>query len=153
MTATAPGLAQGAIQPAIYQLLAGDALLAALVDARIYDAVPEPTVNNYVAIGEWTEDADDTLEADDAGLGSNATLTIHVYTDDARGSAGYKAGQAIAARVVRLLHRAPLAVQGFDTVTCEHETTDSFRDEDLRASRSGISSRRSGSSPKLCRRR
>jgi hypothetical protein len=62
---------------------------------------------------------------------ATATVTIHGYTDDARGAAGYKKGQQIMARVVRLLHRAQLAVEGFDTVSCEHETTDSFRDEDF----------------------
>lgn len=129
MTITA-GTAQDAIQAAIYARLANDSTLAGLTGGRIYDAVPEATVDNYVALGEWTEAAKDTLEDGNAGIGSDCTLTTHTYTDDARGAAGYKTGQAIDSRVKLLLHNTTLTIAGFACVLCQFEESASMRDED-----------------------
>lgn len=129
MSAT-KGLAQSPIQAAIITLLKADATLVALVDGKIYDAIPDSTVDNYVAVGEWTETSVDTLEDGDAGIGSDCLLTIDIYTDDARGQQGYKQGQAIADRVKILLHQASLTVAGWTSVDCQHEDTVSMRDED-----------------------
>lgn len=126
------GLAQSAIQAAVYALLIGDVgagSLQSFVGARIYDAVPDSVTDDFVAIGEWTESTDDTLEDGDAGIGSDCTVTVHGYTDDAKG-AGYKRVQAIASRVKLLLHGVALNVAGWSTVTCEHEDTTVLRDED-----------------------
>jgi hypothetical protein len=127
------GLAQSAIQAAIYTLLSGDTgtgSLRELIGTAIYDAVPDSTTADFVAIGEWTEASDDTLEDGDNGVGSDCTVTIDIYTDDAKGSAGYKKAQTIAARVKLLLHGTALSITGWSTVTCEHEETIGMRDED-----------------------
>ncbi len=129
MSPITKGLAQSAIQAAIVTLLKANAGVTALVNNRVYDAVPESTAVDYIAIGEWTEESDDTLEDDDAGIGEDCTVTIHVYTDDSRGAAGYKNAQAIASAVKVALHGQALSVTGWTTVTVEHEDTVAMRDE------------------------
>lgn len=144
MSPITKGLAQSAIQAAIVTLLKADAGVAALVSTRIYDAVPEPTAVDYIAVGEWTEESDDTLEDGDAGIGSDCTVTIHTYTDDSRDAAGYKKCQAIASAVKLALHGTAISVTGWTTVTCEHEDTVILRDETEagRPRRHGISTYR-----------
>lgn len=147
MTVTA-GLAQGAIQTAIVTLLKSTSAVTSLLGGdttpRIYDAIPDSTVSNYLAIGEWSEFPDDTLEEGNAGIGAECTVTLHAYTDDNRDGAGYKAVQAILSAVKVALHGAALTVTGWTTVTCEHEDTVTMRDEDEagRPKRHGVSTYR-----------
>lgn len=130
MTVTA-GLAQGAIQPALYAVLNGDAALRQLLpNGGVYDDVPSGKLAPFVAIGEWTENSDDTLEDSNAGIGSDCTVNIHIYTDDQTTGAKYSTAQAIASRVKVLLHGTNLTISGYDLVMCEHENTVSMRDED-----------------------
>jgi hypothetical protein len=132
MTATA-GLAQGPTQAAIYTLLKADSQLLALLPAGgIYDDVPDALESNYVAFGEWTEHSDDTLEDDNAGIGSDMTLSLHIYTDEQHVSGGprYSVAQAIASRIKVLLHETTLSISGFTCVQCSHENTIALRDED-----------------------
>jgi hypothetical protein len=144
MTHITAGLAQQAMQTAMYDLLVGDAELQLLVARRVFDAVPDATVDDYVAFGEWTEASDDTLEDGNAGVGAECTVTIHGYSDDSRGAAGYKKVQAIMSRVKVILHGRDLALVGWASVTCEHEDTVVIRDEDTqgRSKRHGISTYR-----------
>lgn len=96
--ALAPGL-----QAAVFQLLAGDAALAALVSG-IHDAPPPGTPQGtYVVLGE-----EEALDRGDAtGPGAEHRLTIAVVTD----AAGFLAAKQAAARISDLLTWAspPLA--------------------------------------------
>lgn len=133
MTAPTKGLAQSAMQAAIVTLLAADAgagSLRELVGTRILDAIPDNVTDDFVAIGEWTEESDDTLEDGDAGIGSSCNVTIEGYTDDAKGGAGYKRVQAIADRIKVLLHGSTLTLSGWVPVVCEHVDTVMLRDTD-----------------------
>lgn len=136
------GLAASPIQAAIVTALKADATLVALVGGRIYDAVPDSLTQAYVAIGEWTESANDTLEDGDAGIGSDCTLTIESLTDDAVDGAGYKKVQAIADRVKLALHNQALSAEGWSLVLCLHDNTVFLRDQDQqsRPKRRAISS-------------
>lgn len=124
------GLAQSPIQAAIVTLLLADATLTDMVGARIYDAVPESLLDPYIVVSGWSEGSNDTLEDGDAGIGSEAVITIDAFTDDARASAGFKKVQTIADRVKILLHGQPLTIDGWVLVVIEHEDTIVMPDED-----------------------
>lgn len=125
------GLAQQAIQPALYAVLNGDAtLLALLPSGGVYDDVPVNTLAPFVAFGEWTENAEDTLESDNAGIGSDCTITIHAYTDENVTGGKYSSVQAIASRVKVLLHDATLTITGWSSVLCLFEGSVTMRDTD-----------------------
>lgn len=91
-----------ALQAAIYQLLAGDAALAALVDG-VHDAAPPGTPQGtYVLIGE-----DEALERGDAtGPGAEHRLTVAVVSD----AAGFQAAKLAGARISDLLAGAQPAL-------------------------------------------
>jgi hypothetical protein len=93
------GSAMGPIQVAVVALLKADSQLVTLTPGGIHDAVPDGETRDYLAVGEFTEIPNDTLEDSAAGRGSECTFTTHAYTDDARG-AGYRRTQAINSRVV-----------------------------------------------------
>lgn len=123
------GLVQSPAQAAIVTLLKANATLLAIIP-DIYDAVPAGTTKDFIAVGEWTENSEDTLEDNNAGIGSDCTVTVHVYTDDAKGNAGYKKGQSAASRIKVLLHESTLTIAGWTCVACQHEGTVALRDED-----------------------
>ncbi len=97
--ASAPGL-----QAAIYQLLAADSALAALV-AGIHDAPPPGTPQGtYVILGE-----EEVLERGDAtGPGAEHRLAVSVVSD----APGFLSAKQAAARVSELLTAAAPAVAG-----------------------------------------
>lgn len=92
-----------ALQAAVYQRLAADAPLAALVGTAIYDALPGGTLPPlYLALGP--EVARD--KSDKTGAGAEHEFTISVVTD----AAGFAAAKDAAAAVSDALIDAPLAL-------------------------------------------
>jgi hypothetical protein len=93
------------LQAAVYQRLAGDAALGALVGAAVYDAPPEaggPAPQDYVTLGEETVRANDT--ATSRGAVHDFSVTAHSGRD------GFDAVKRIAAAVCDCLVDAPLAL-------------------------------------------
>lgn len=92
-----------ALQTAIYQRLAGDVALAALVGTAIYDALPTGILPPlYVALG--AETARD--RSDQTGRGAEHEFTVSVLTD----AAGFASAKAAAAAVSDALVDAPLVL-------------------------------------------
>lgn len=115
------------IQTAIYDALTGDSTLMAAVTG-VYDGVPQPTDGGagtdfpYVTIGETQHQEWDT----DTELGADATVTIHVWSRY-RGRKEVKDIQAI---IYGLLHRANLAITGYNLVGIDWIQSDTFMDAD-----------------------
>jgi hypothetical protein len=92
-----------ALQTAVYQRLAADADLVALVGTDIFDAVPAGALPSlYVVLG--SEDARDA--SDKTGGGALHQFTITVVTE----SAGFARAKAAAAAVSDALVDAPLSL-------------------------------------------
>ncbi|MEI4469833.1 DUF3168 domain-containing protein [Frigidibacter sp. MR17.24] len=95
--------ATAALQAAVFQHLAGDPALTALVGAGIYDAVPPGTVTGtYVSLGP--EDVRDA--SDGSGPGARHDFTVSVVTDEA----GFSLAKEVAVAVADRLADAPLAL-------------------------------------------
>ncbi|MBV2361327.1 DUF3168 domain-containing protein [Thalassococcus sp. CAU 1522] len=92
-----------ALQAAIYQHLANDAALQALVGSNVFDAMPEGSVPAlYVLLGqESVRDASDV-----SGRGSWHDLGVSVVT----ASAGFQTAKDAAAAICDALIDAPLAL-------------------------------------------
>lgn len=128
--------AESAIQKAIYDQLISDSGLAALLAKNvnnsslpaIYDAVPEPKDAGsdlpfpYVTIGDDTMLDWDT----DTSVGKEATITIHSWSRY-RGRLQVKDVQGA---IYNALHLSQLAVDGYDTVLCFSEYSESILDPD-----------------------
>ena len=105
----------GAVTEAIYDVLAGDATLTALLtsyggEPAIFTTDPAPgdaTLPYIVTAGEVTHTPFDTKNT----RGRQIWRDVRCYADAAGGSAA--AVEAIAERVRTLLHRQPLAAAGF----------------------------------------
>ncbi|MCU0912079.1 MAG: DUF3168 domain-containing protein [Rhodobacteraceae bacterium] len=92
-----------ALQAAVYQRLVGDAAVAGLVGAAIYDAVPPgPLPPTYLSLGP--EDARD--RSDKTGAGAEHDFTVSVVTD----AAGFQTAKALAGAVSDALVGADLAL-------------------------------------------
>ncbi len=90
-----------ALQAAVYQRLAGDGALDALVSGAIHDSIPPGTVTGtYVSLGP--EDARDA--SDQVGRGALHEFTVSVVTDQA----GFQQAKAVAAAVSDALTGASL---------------------------------------------
>lgn len=92
-----------ALQAAVYQRLAADATLAALVGPAIYDALPAGILPQiYVALGpELARDRSDMT-----GRGAEHEFTVSVVTD----AAGFSSAKTAAAAVSDALLGAELAL-------------------------------------------
>jgi hypothetical protein len=93
------------LQAAVYQRLAGDAALGALVGTAIYDAplaAPAPVPQDYVTLGEETVRANDTGSS--RGAVHDFSVTAHSGRD------GFDAVKRIAAAVCACLIDAPLSL-------------------------------------------
>jgi hypothetical protein len=92
-----------ALQSAVYQRLADDPTLDALVGDAIYDALPSGTLPPlYVVLG-----AEDVRDASDkTGGGAQHSFTVSVLTE----SAGFATAKAAAAAVSDALVDAPLTL-------------------------------------------
>ncbi len=90
-----------ALQAAVYQRLAGDGALDALVSGAIHDSIPPGTVTGtYVSLGP--EDVRDA--SDQVGRGALHEFTVSVVTDQA----GFQQAKAVAAAVSDALTGASL---------------------------------------------
>lgn len=90
-----------ALQAAVYQRLAGDGALDALVSGAIHDSIPPGTVTGtYVSLGP--EDVRDA--SDQVGRGALHEFTVSVVTDQA----GFQQAKAVAAAVSDALSGANL---------------------------------------------
>lgn len=95
-----------ALQGAVYDLLAADGALAALVGGAVYDAVPDgPVPETYVVIGE--EDVRD--RSCKTGAGAEHRLQVSVITD----RDGFRAAKSVAATVCdALIDAVPVLERG-----------------------------------------
>ena len=92
-----------ALQEGVYQQLAGDADLVALVGTAIYDVVPAGDVpGTYVSLGP--EDARD--RSDQTGFGAEHRFTVSVVTREA----GFQTAKRAAAAISDALSDASLAL-------------------------------------------
>ena len=90
-----------ALQAAVYQRLAGDGALDALVSGAIHDSIPPGTVTGtYVSLGP--EDVRDA--SDQVGRGAVHEFTVSVVTNQA----GFQQAKAVAAAVSDALTGASL---------------------------------------------
>lgn len=96
----------GALQAAVYQLLASDAGLAALVGASVFDEMPEGLVpGTYVSLG--AEEVRDL--SDKTGYFADHRFVVSVVTD----AEGFAPAKAAAAAVSdALVDRAPVLARG-----------------------------------------
>jgi hypothetical protein len=94
------------LQAAVYQRLVGDAALAALVGAAIYDApLADGAVQaDYVTLGEETVRANDTVTS--RGAVHEFSVAVHSGRD------GFDSAKRIAGAVCNCLVDAPLALDG-----------------------------------------
>lgn len=92
-----------ALQAAVFQALAGDAVLTGLVGSAIYDAAPPGIVSGtYVSLGP-----EEVLDASDAtGHGAVHQITVSVVTD----AAGFAQAKQAAAAVSDALVDASLTL-------------------------------------------
>lgn len=110
------------IQTAVYQRLASLAPLQAIVGARVYDDVLQPTQFPYVVIGDDTSISWD----DDVNNGAESTLTIHAWSR--------YCGRIEAKRILQAIydgmHNYRLPITGAYTVLCQAEYQETFLDPD-----------------------
>ena len=94
------------LQAKVYQRLAADAALAALVGGAIYDAplerAPDAAAPDYVTLGEESVRANDTKTS--TGAIHDFTVSVHSARD------GFDAAKRIAGAVCACLIDAPLAL-------------------------------------------
>jgi len=92
-----------ALQAAVYQRLAGDAALDALVAGAVFDAVPPGTPpGTFVLLGP--EEARD--RSDGSGAGAEHRFTVSIVSDES----GFQVAKAVAGAVSDTLVDAPLAL-------------------------------------------
>ncbi len=111
--------ADGALQKAVYERLAGDAALAALVAARIYDNPPGDTGFPYLTLGE--------NETRAWPGGREHRLTFHVFS---RGGGRAEAKRLMDA-VETALHDAALALEGHALVILRFLDATTRREADV----------------------
>jgi len=115
----------GALRAAIFQALAADsALVAMLGGARIHDAPPPNAVFPYVTLGETRLIA---AFADEVPLIEHQ-LTLHAWSRQG----GHREAQAIAAALLAALDDAPLAPAGHRLVNLRFALADIRREADGR---------------------
>ena len=114
-------MTRAALQTALYDRLANFGALAALVEG-VHDHVPQDAAHPYVQVGEIDSTEWDT----DTSLGSDATVTIHVWSR----YRGRLQTHEIQDAIYSALHRHALTVTGAQVVTVEFEFADSLLDPD-----------------------
>lgn len=110
------------LQKALYAALAGDAALAALVGARIYDDPPGEGALPYVQIGDGGET--DWSTASEAG--SEHQLAIHVWSR----AGGRMEARAVLSAVHDALHEAALDLDGNRLVNLRFVLAQVWREDD-----------------------
>lgn len=115
----------GALQEAVYQALAADSALGALVGGAIFDAVPSgPLPSSFVSLGP--EEVRDRATATRGGAAHY--FTVSVVTD----SAGFQAAKVIAAAVSDALVGADLTLSRGALVLLRFDRASAKRDGDGR---------------------
>ncbi len=112
---------QPALQRAIYSRLTADAVLSALISG-VFDEVPTDKRPPYLVIDNIHEMPS---EAHDRG-GVAASVVLSAWST----YRGYSEVAQISDRVNVLLHRVPLAVSGFQSVSIANESHQFMRDPD-----------------------
>jgi len=111
-----------ALQAGIYTRLSG------LLSVPVHDDVPAGDADGtgapfpYVTIGEDTLAGWDSFTSD----GAEATITIHVWSR----ARGRKEVKQVQGEIYDALHRQPVAIAGFDLVSCLFEQSVSMLDPD-----------------------
>ncbi len=121
-----------ALQSAVYQQIANDPVVTALVGSAVYDALPPGTLpTTYVTLGPESV----RERSDKSGRGALHTITISVVTD----SAGFQAAKDVAAAISDTLDggdltltRGTLIYLNFDRALAKLEGTGAQRRIDLR---------------------
>lgn len=109
------------LQIAVYERLAADPGLAAMVGDAIYDLVPDAAPDLFVALGPETANA----RSDVTGAGAIHQFTVSVVTR--RG--GYAPAKAAAARVSDALANRPMALPRGKLVSMRFVRARARRDE------------------------
>ena len=111
-----------ALQQAVFELLAADAELAALLGgARVYDGPPRNAAAPYAHLGELTER--DWSTATEAGV--EISFAVVAWSREP----GRAEALTIAERMRALLHDAALDVEGFRLANLRHVGTETARAE------------------------
>jgi hypothetical protein len=110
------------LQDAIYTRLSADAALVTTLGAAVYDHVPDSYDFPYVAIGDLTEEANDTM----GKTGRDFTLTLHSWSQ----FKGYDEIYDIQNRLDQLLDRWTPTVTGWTATQMLREFFETFRDQD-----------------------
>jgi hypothetical protein len=114
--------AANALQKAVFEALAADATLTALLGGvRIYDGAPRNAEAPYLHLGEFS--ARDWSTATETGLEISFAVVAWSRVE------GRAEGTAIAERVRVLLHDAALDLDGFRLVNLRHVSTETARAE------------------------
>lgn len=116
-------------QVAIYQRLTSYAPLAAFVDDRVYDDVPQDSTYPYVVIGE----EDSTEYNDDVNTGADSDLAIHVWdrpSEAAGGPQGRRRAKQILQTIYDALNHYELHITGADSILIYAEYQNTFLDPD-----------------------
>jgi hypothetical protein len=111
-----------ALQAAVVAALLDDAAVAALVDARVYDAPPRNAAFPYVALGpagvtDWSTGTE---------AGAEHALAITVWSRER----GKRACHEILAAVEAALHDADLTLSGHALVNLRFERSETRRETD-----------------------
>ena len=109
-----------ALQSAVYTALSGYAPLTAI--ASVFDDVPQGSSYPYVVIG------DDTFSdrSTDTNLGRRCSIVVHVWSEHR----GKEETKIIQGHVSDALERANLTYSGYNFVTVDFDSSDSFLDAD-----------------------
>jgi len=100
-----------AVQAAVYERLAGDTALAALLPASgIFDAVPDDTPFPYIVFGDLTARPADTQGT----TGYDITLDIETYSRNA----GMKEAKGLMQAVYDCLHNQSFSIEGQTLLLC-----------------------------------
>ena len=110
------------LQGAIVSRLKADAVLRALLSARIYDQPPTPVTYPYFTIGEAQTLRDDVTCLE----GGQIFLTMHAWSQ----KVGFPEVKNIADAVEVSLHLAPLTLPTNRLISLMHRQTRTFRDPD-----------------------
>jgi hypothetical protein len=115
-----------ALQKAIYETLAADAVLKALIGdpPRLHDGRPESPVYPFVAFGDARETR---VQGADALAEHDIRLSVHSRYDGRREIA------EISERIITALEEAPPVPAGFRLVSLAHVSTEIFRRADIDA--------------------
>lgn len=110
------------LQQAIYTRLSGDTELVTTLGCDVYDVVPQGATFPYVAIGDVTEDPNDTM----GRTGRDLAVPFHIYSQ----YAGKKEVKLIHERIDELLDRWAPTITGWNATQMQHEFFETSTEQD-----------------------